>query len=189
LYYKHIIVIGASAGGVNALKSVIDALPADFPAPIFITMHIQATLTSYLPEIITREGKLPALHPRDGEIIQASHIYIAPPDRHMTIENDHIRLTDDPKIHFCRPAIDPLFYSAALCGHATIGIILSGMLHDGVAGLLAIKDNHGTTIIQDLDEAEFQNMPKYASEHVPIDFCLPTKDIASLLIELVHEKK
>ena len=185
--YKHIVVIGTSAGGVNALKNLISPLPADFPAPILIVMHVQASPMSYLSEIMNRYSQLPALHPVDGQTIQSSHIYIAPPNVHMIISNHKINLLRTPKINYSRPAIDPLFNSAAQYGHATIGVLLSGMLSDGVNGLLAIKNAGGTTIIQDLDEAEFNDMPKNALNRVPIDYCLRANDIAATLIQLVEK--
>jgi two-component system chemotaxis response regulator CheB len=185
--YKHRVVIGTSAGGVHALKNLITPLPADFTAPIFIVMHLQASPMSYLPDIMNRYSQLPALHPTDGETIQSSHIYIAPPNLHMIISNNKIMLLRTKKINYCRPAIDPLFHSAAPFGPATIGVLLSGMLHDGVAGLLAIKNAGGTTIVQDLDEAEFKDMPENALKQVPIDYCLPTQDIAKTLITLIKK--
>ncbi len=185
LHYNHIIVIGASAGGVNALKNLISPLPADFPAPIFVVMHVQAKTPSHLPDLINRYSKLPALHPINKQTIQAGHIYVAPPNVHMIISGDKIYLKKGPKINYSRPSIDALFYSAALYGSSTIGIVLTGMLNDGTAGLLTIKKHKGTTIIQDLEEAEFQSMPKNALKNAPIDYCLPTRDIASLLIKKV----
>ena len=176
--------IGTSAGGVNALKHVICHLPADFSAPILVVMHIQAAFVSYLPELLNRHSQLTVLHPVDGQTMQSGHIYIAPPNLHMIISNHKIYLRFGPKVNFCRPAIDPLFFSAAQYGISTIGILLTGMLDDGVSGLLAIKKNAGVTIIQDLDEAEFQDMPKHALACVPIDYCLATDKIASLLVSL-----
>ena len=132
---------------------------------------------------MNRYSKLPVLHPVDGQTMQTSHIYIAPPNLHMIISDDKIYLRKGPKLHYCRPAIDALFCSAATYGSAVIGILLTGMLSDGTAGLLAIKNHGGTTIVQNPDEAEFQAMPKSALQSNAIDYCLPIKDISSLLIK------
>lgn len=189
MHHNHIVVIGTSAGGVRALKSLISAIPADFNAPILIIMHVtaqpQSESPSHLPDLINRYSQLPALYPIDGQVIESGHIYIAPPNLHMIIADNKIYLRYGPKINHCRPAIDLLFSSAALSGSATIGVLLSGMLNDGVTGLLAIKKNNGTTITQSLEEAEFQDMPKNALKSAIIDYCLPTKDIAALLIKIV----
>jgi two-component system chemotaxis response regulator CheB len=185
LSYKHIVVIGTSAGGVNALMQLASRLPLNFSAPIFVVLHIHAAFVSYLPELLNRQSQLIALHPVDGQTIQSGHIYIAPPNLHMILSDHKIYLRFGPKVNYCRPAIDPLFFSAAQYGASTIGVLLTGMLSDGVAGLLAIKKNKGTTVIQDLDEAEFQDMPKHALACVPIDYCLTIENIASILATLV----
>ncbi|MDP3561539.1 MAG: chemotaxis protein CheB [Legionellaceae bacterium] len=187
MHHKHIVVIGTSAGGVRALKSLISAIPANFNAPIFIIMHVKAEpqSPSHLPELIRRYSQLPAFYPFDGQAIAAGHIYIAPPNLHMIISDNRIFLRNGPKINHCRPAIDLLFASAAKFGSATTGILLSGMLNDGVSGLLAIKKNNGTTITQSVNEAEFKDMPKNALKSAIIDYSLPTKDIAALLIKIV----
>lgn len=184
LSYRHIIVIGTSAGGVSALKSLISQLPVDFSAPICVVMHLQAEFASYLPELMRRYSRLAVLHPLDGQVIEAGHIYIAPPDYHMLLSENKIYLRYGPKLNYCRPAIDSLFYSAAAYGRSTIGILLTGMLNDGVSGLLAIKNNQGTTVVQDIDEAEYQDMPKNALASIPIDYCLTTTEIAALLIRV-----
>lgn len=180
------VVIGTSAGGVSALRNVLTGLPADFLAPIFIVMHVQPHSISHLPDLINHYCKLPALHPVNGQVIKAGHIYVAPPNVHMLIAKNKIQLTDSPKINYCRPAINPLFESAAThYGSRSIGVLLSGMLNDGTDGLLAIKGHHGITIIQNLDEAEFPEMPQNALNKVVIDYCLTTTEITSLLIDLV----
>ena len=185
--YKHIVVVGTSAGGVNVLKQIIGRLPGNFPAPIVLVMHSQSNHESYLPQLLNRHSHLIALHPVDGQTIQPAHIYIAPPNLHMILSGQKVYLRFGPKINFCRPAIDPLFFSAAQYGSSTIGVLLTGMLDDGVSGLLAIKKNKGTTIIQDIDEAEFKDMPTHARASVPIDYCLTTDKIASLLVTLVSK--
>lgn len=181
------VVIGTSAGGVSALRSLLTGLPAHFSAPIFIVMHVQPHAISHLPDLINHYCKLPALHPVDGQIIKAGHIYVAPPNVHMLIAKNKIQLTDSPKINYCRPAINPLFESAAThYGSHSIGVLLSGMLNDGTDGLLAIKGHNGITIIQSPDEAEYPEMPQNALNKVAIDYCFTTTEIASLLIDLVN---
>jgi two-component system, chemotaxis family, protein-glutamate methylesterase/glutaminase len=109
-----IIVIGASAGGVSALIKLVQTLQPDLPAAIFVVLHVPADSTSHLPEILNNAGLLPALHPTDGMHIEMSHIYVAPPDHHMLLEGKHIRIIRGPREKRHRPAIDPLFRSAAL---------------------------------------------------------------------------
>ena len=185
--YKHLIVIGASAGGVPALQRLITPLPVDFPAPIFIVMHIKESSPSFLPQVMNHYSRLAVMHPMDGDIIQARHIYVAPPDFHMTIAGSKVRLQHGPKINHCIPAIDPLFCSAAVCGRSVVGILLSGLLSDGTEGFVAIKQYNGITIVQDPNEAQFKDMPENAIKRSVVDFCLPTRKIASLLMEIVKK--
>ncbi len=186
--FHHVIAIGTSAGGVKALQSLIEPLPADFPAPIFLVMHLQPHVSSNLPTVINRYSKLFALYPNDGQIVKSGHVYIAPPNHHMIVSDNKIHLRHGPKIHFSRPSIDPLFYSIATeFGASAIGIILTGMLDDGTAGLFSIKQNKGLTIIQDLNEAEFPEMPRNALKNVEIDHCLSINKIASLILEIVDK--
>ncbi|MDX1838366.1 chemotaxis protein CheB [Legionella taurinensis] len=184
-----IVVIGTSAGGLNALKNLLSELPAEFPAPILIVKHISSTVENMLPSLLGRICKLPVIEARNNQPIQPGHIYIAPPKFHMVIDDGHIATQEGPKVNHSRPAIDPLFYSAALhYKEKTIGILLSGMLDDGSAGLLAIKKCGGITLVQDLKEAEYPDMPKNALKNVPIDYCLNVREMAALLIELVTKK-
>jgi two-component system, chemotaxis family, protein-glutamate methylesterase/glutaminase len=185
LPYAHLIVIGASAGGIPALQDLITPLPVDFLAPIFIVMHIQERSPSGLPQVMRHYSKLPVTHPMHGDRIQAGHIYVAPPDVHMTVFGDQVHLHHGPKINHCIPAIDPLFCSAAVCGRSVIGILLSGLLNDGTEGLAAIKQHHGITMVQDLTEAQFKDMPENAMKRSVVDFCLPARTLASLLVEIV----
>src|SRR5689334_4079252 len=148
------IAIGASAGGVEALIAVVRALPRDIPAALFVVLHIPAQSPSFLPEILQRAGSLPTLHPEDGTKIAYGNIYIAPPDHHILVEREHIRVVRGPKENRHRPALDPLFRSLALAyGSRSVGVVLTGALDDGTAGLLAIKQRGGIAIVQDPDEA------------------------------------
>jgi two-component system, chemotaxis family, protein-glutamate methylesterase/glutaminase len=186
---KHdIIVIGASAGGVEALSELVGMLPSDLPAAIFIVLHIPAQSPSLLPEILSRKGPLPAAHPHDGEQIKPGHIYIAPPDRHMLIEEGYISLSRGPKENRHRPAIDVLFRSAAVAyGPRVIGVILTGSLDDGTAGLLAIKRRGGMAVVQDPKDALYPSMPMSALAHVQVDHCMPLAQIGRILPSLATE--
>lgn len=139
-----------------------------------------------MPIILSRSSALPAIHPQDDTHIRHGHIYIAPPDHHMILEQNHIRIVHGPKENCHRPAVDPLFRSAAsIYGPRVIGVILTGSLDDGTAGLLAVKQRGGIAVVQDPAEALYPSMPKSALEHVKIDYSLPLSDIARKLVHLV----
>ena len=180
-----IVVIGASVGGVKAICSLAAALPAGFPAAVFVVLHIGAH-KSELPWLLNQQGPLRACHPADGDLIHAGHIYVAPPDHHLLVEPGHVRLTRGPRENWARPAVDPLFRSAARgYGPSAIGVILTGGLNDGTAGLYEIKQRGGTTVVQDPGDAESPSMPQSALEHVTVDHCLPLAEIPVLLAALV----
>jgi two-component system, chemotaxis family, protein-glutamate methylesterase/glutaminase len=184
---RDIIVIGTSAGGVKALSTIVEQLPDDLNAAIFIVLHISPHQRSNLPEILTRAGNLTAAHAKDGEPIDRGRIYIAPPDRHLLLEDGRVRITKGPKENRFRPAIDPLFRSAAYAyGPGVIGVVLTGALDDGTAGLWAIKDRGGIAVVQDPDDAEQRSMPWTAITNVEVDYCLPITDIAKLLVALTQ---
>jgi two-component system, chemotaxis family, protein-glutamate methylesterase/glutaminase len=183
---KSIIVIGTSAGGVDALKKLAASLPAGFPAPIFIVMHVGEV--SYMPEILARAGPLPVVRPESGALIEPGSIYVAPPGRHMLVHDDHVLLRRGPRENLSRPAIDPLFRSAACSfGARTIGVILTGSLSDGVSGLHAVKRCGGVAIVQDPDDALVPDMPSNALDHVDVDHCVPLAEMAALLLKLVAQ--
>lgn len=185
---RDIIVIGASAGGLEAMRKLIRQLPGDLPAAIFIAWHISPESPSLLPEILSNAGELPAAHPQDFEEIQHRRIYVAPPDHHLLVEPGQVRITRGPKENRFRPAVDPLFRSAAQAyGPRVIGVILSGNLDDGTAGLQAVKELGGLAIVQSPDEAAFPSMPRSATRKVRVDYCLPVAEIGSLLSRLVTE--
>ncbi len=180
-----IVVIGASAGGVAAIRTLSAALPPQFGAAVFVVLHIGAH-RSELPWLLNQTGPLPACHPGDGDPIQAGHIYVAPPDHHMLVEPGCVRLTRGPRENWARPAVDPLFRSAAHAyGPGVTGIILTGGLNDGTAGLFEVKRHGGTTVVQDPDEAADPSMPRSALKHVAVDHCLPLAGIAALLSSLI----
>jgi two-component system chemotaxis response regulator CheB len=183
-----IIVIGASAGGVEALERLARALPADLDAALFIVLHMPPLSKSVLPLILSRAGPLCAVHPQDREPIQSGRIYIAPPDHHLLVRRGHIRLTHGPSENSNRPAVDPLFRSAAQAyGPRVIGVILSGVLDDGTAGLLTVKRRGGLAVVQDPDEALFAGMPQSAIGNVRVDYVAPLAEIPSLLARLSQQ--
>jgi two-component system, chemotaxis family, protein-glutamate methylesterase/glutaminase len=183
-----IIVIGASAGGVEALRQLVNELPADLPASLFVVLHIPPQSPSVLPYILERAGKLTALHPQDGAKIEHGHIYIAPPDRHLLVDRDLIRVTRGPKENRYRPAVDPLFRSAARSyGPRVVGVILTGALDDGTAGLRDVKQRGGVAVVQDPLEALYSGMPSSALANVRVDYCLPLAEVAPTLVRLAHE--
>jgi two-component system, chemotaxis family, protein-glutamate methylesterase/glutaminase len=184
---QRIVVVGASAGGVEALMELTRSLPADFPAPIFVTIHVPPDSSSILPVILKRRGRLDATHAQDGMQFKPGVVYVAPPDHHMLIQRDGtLRVVRGPRENRHRPAIDPLFRGAAVAaGPAAIGVILSGTLDDGTAGLIAIKECGGTAVVQDPSEAVYSSMPQSAIENVDVDFVLPLRDIPKKLADLV----
>ena len=183
-----IIVIGASAGGVEALKVLVAGFPHDLQATIFVVLHLSATGPSILAEILTGAGLLPAPQVVKGEIIAPGHIYVAPPDHHLLVEQGHVRVTRGPKENRFRPAVDVLFRSAAYAyGPRVIGVILTGALDDGTAGLWAVKDRGGLAVVQDPQEALHSSMPQSALRHVSVDACLPLAEIVPMLVQLVGE--
>jgi two-component system, chemotaxis family, protein-glutamate methylesterase/glutaminase len=184
---RDIIVMGASAGGLSAFNRIIKHLPEQLNAAVFIVWHVSPYSTSILPEILNRAGRLKAKHPADGESIEMGKIYIAPPDHHLLLESGRIRLTKGPKENRFRPAIDPLFRSAAYAyGPRVVGVVLSGALDDGTAGLWAIKDRGGIAVVQDPAEAEQSSMPASALANVQVDHCVPVSEIPPLLVGLTQ---
>ena len=185
---RDIVVIGASAGGIQALTTLVASLPRDFPASLLVVVHIPPYAISRLPEILSRSGPLPAAHARHGEVIEPGRIYIAPPDRHLLVRTGWIELSRGPRENHARPAIDPLFRTAArVYGARVIGIVLSGALYDGSMGLLAIKTRGGMAIVQDPKEAIVDSMPRRAIERVEAEHILPVAGIAAALTELVRQ--
>ena len=181
-----IVVLGASAGGVEALSTVVGALPAEFPAAVFVVLHLAPAGLSLLPEILGRAGALPVRHAADGAAIEPGHVYVAPPDHHLVVEAGVMRVTEGPIEHRARPALDPLFRSAAdAYGPCVVGVVLSGMLDDGAAGLQAVKRCGGATIVQDPDDAMFRGMPANAVRLADPDHVVPATGIAPLLLTLV----
>lgn len=183
------IVIGASAGGFEVVVDIASQLPEDLPAPVFVVMHVPASHPSYLPAILSKAGPLPAMHPADGTKVEAGHIYVAPPDHHLLIDDGHVAVKKGPKENGFRPSIDALFRSAAYShGPNAIGVVLSGALHDGASGLWSIKRLGGVAIVQDPYEAKYPSMPRSALEYVEADYMALSKEISGLLARLVQEQ-
>lgn len=179
-----IIVIGASAGGLEPLRQLLREVPKDLPASIFIVMHVGSP--SLLPAILARVSALPVKPAKSGELIERGRVYVAEPGRHLLLHDDHILLRRGPRENMARPAIDPLFRSAACSfGARVIGIVLSGALDDGTAGLAAIKRCGGLAVVQDPKDAAVPSMPEAALAHVAIDHCVKIDAIAELLAGLV----
>lgn len=187
---KHdIIVIGASAGGVEVLQELVCELPADFPGALFVVMHIPPRGRSLLPAILSRVGKLPAVHPLDGAPIEPGTIYVAPPDYHLVIARDHIHLSMGPKEQHHRPCINVTFRSAAVAyGERVVGVVLSGEMDDGTAGLWEIKRRGGVAVVQNPEEAVFPSMPLGALREVDADYTVGVAEMAPLLARFASGK-
>jgi len=185
---RDIIVIGASAGGVQALSTLVADLPHDLPAAVFIVLHISPNGPSLLPDILARESKLEIAHAVDGEPLKRGRVYVAPPDQHLIIEDGSVRLVHGPKENLHRPSIDALFRSAARwAGPRVIGVVLTGARDDGKVGMRAVQQRGGTTIVQDPLEAPFPSMPMSVMQDIKVDYSLPLREIAPLLNKLSRE--
>lgn len=184
----HVIIIGTSAGGIQALRTLIQQLPPDFPASIHIVQHLSNEAASNLSLVLAKVSQLPITFAQDKQAIQLGHIYLAPPDFHLMLEEGRMRVIRGPRENRMRPAIDPLFRSAAVAyrSYAT-GVILTGMLDDGTAGLQAIKACGGMAIVQDPNDAAYSSMPQSAIANVEVDRIVALKDIVSVLKDRVRE--
>ncbi|MFN2572080.1 MAG: chemotaxis protein CheB [Gemmatimonadales bacterium] len=183
-----IITIGASAGGIETLGRLLGMLPADFPASIMIVQHLHPRFESHLDEILARKSALPVTFARDGESIERGHVYLAPPDNHLLVEPNRLRVVHGPKENRSRPAVDPLFRSAAWAyGPRVVGVVLSGTLDDGASGLWAVRSCGGVTVVQDPAEAIRAEMPTSALMTLNVDHCAPLETIAVLLNTLARQ--
>ncbi|RXG91265.1 MULTISPECIES: chemotaxis protein CheB [Bradyrhizobium] len=186
---RDIIVIGGSAGATQPLKQILGRLPADLPAAIFVVLHIPAQGIGILSTVASNAGPLPVRQAKNGMKIEPGQIYLAAPDHHLLLSGDHIFLGRGPRENLVRPAIDALFRSAALYhGPRVIGVLLSGLLSDGAAGLNAIKRCGGMTVVQDPMDAISDEMPRRAMEATTIDLCVPGATMGDVLSELVKEQ-
>ncbi len=181
-----LIVVGASAGGVEALRQLATALPAKLEAALFLVIHTPAKAPALMADILNYHGSWRASYPQDGEVFEHGRIYLAPPDHHLLLGESQMRVVRGPRENRFRPAIDPLFRSAALHhGPRVIGVILSGYLDDGASGLLAVRQCGGITVVQDPKDALVPEMPTNALRRVPVDHCVPLAELVPLLERLV----
>jgi two-component system chemotaxis response regulator CheB len=177
-----VVAVGASAGGIEALRHLVAGLPGDFPAAVLVVLHLPPKGTSVLPQILARAGALEASAAVDGEIAVGGHIYVAPPDCHLLVDGGSLHLDHGPKVNGHRPAIDPLFASVAdAFGSAAAGVVLSGVLDDGTAGLMAIKRAGGATLAQDPGDALYDMMPRTAIEVVSPDHVGTAEQLGQVL--------
>lgn len=186
--HRNIIVVGASLGGVTALPQLMAGLSPDLHAAVLVVIHRAANSPGFLEQQLDRVSPLRAAAAVDGEEVEPGRIYVAAPDRHLLIEGSRVRLSRGPRESHARPAIDALFRSAAYYhGPRVIGVVLTGLLDDGTAGLWAIKDRGGVAIVQSPDEAPHPSMPLSALQHVDIDHTLPIAEMPEVLLSLTRE--
>jgi two-component system, chemotaxis family, protein-glutamate methylesterase/glutaminase len=183
---RDIIVIGASAGGVEALQNLMGGLRPDLPAAVFVVLHLWPGSPSYLASILSRAGQLPAVMAEEGMPIERGKVYCAPSDYHLLLENEHMRVVRGPRENRFRPAVNPLFRSAAVSHrNRTVGVVLTGLLDDGAAGLWAIKQCGGVTVVQ--SDAAFDQMPRAALDNVEVDYHVPLAAMPELFARLTRE--
>jgi two-component system chemotaxis response regulator CheB len=184
---RDVVVVGGSAGAVEVLREVLPQVPADFEAAFAITLHRPASVVSSLASLLCRTSRLPVVEPEQGQSFRPGRVYLAPPDRHMTVFDGTIQLNRQPPQHFSRPAIDPLFRSAAISYRGrTIGVLLTGNLGDGASGLVEIKQQGGVALVQDPAQARFPAMPRNALVQDHVDLVFRTEALADLLGKLVR---
>lgn len=187
---RDIVVVGASAGGVQALTALVRGLPLDLGAALLVVLHLPAKCKSALPQILSSAGLLPARHGRNGEAIHRNRIYVARPDHHLLVHDGHLRVVRGPRENGHRPGIDPLFRTAAESfGPRVIGVVLSGALYDGTAGLVSIKSQGGLAVVQDPSDAMVDAMPRSALENVDTDYVVPAGRMGKLLQQLVSRSE
>lgn len=180
--HRDVVAVGASAGGVEALRALVGSLPMGYPAAVLVVLHVPRDAPSALPAILSRSGPLPAATAVDGDVLRPGRIYVAPGDHHMVVIDNRVRLTRGPAENGHRPAVDPLFRSVARAfGPRAIGVVLSGARDDGAAGLASIAARGGTTVVQEPDDALYPWMPRAALQHVTPDHLAPADKLGGLL--------
>src|SRR5207253_9545151 len=185
---KRCVVIGASAGGVEAMRRLVPTIPADFPAPILLVVHVSPDAPTLLPQVLARHAEIEVKLAENGELARAGVLYVAPSDLHLLIEpGGWLRVVRGPRENRHRPAVDPLFRSAATAfGAGAIAVVLSGSLDDGTAGLMAIKQRGGTALVQEPSDALFPSMPSSALAHVDVDRRVTIASLGETLTDLVN---
>ena len=183
-----IVAVGSSAGGLHALSCVLGALPADLPASLLVVQHLDPRYPSHMAEILAKRSEMRVAEAADGGTIERGNVYVAPPDRHLLVEKNHVRLSRSELVHFSRPSVDLLFESvAAAYGRRVIGVVLTGAGTDGSLGIRAVKEKGGFTIAQDPEDAESTGMPKAAIDTGMIDSVLPLERIGPEITSIVTE--
>src|SRR3954454_5037388 len=187
LLTDRLVVIGASAGGLDVLQQLVRGFPPDLPAAVLVVVHLQPGPDSALPKVLARSGPMPALHPRNGDPLRAGQIVVAPPDHHLLVHDSRVRLSRGPRENRQRPAIDTLFRSAALAyGPGVVGVVLSGALDDGAVGAAVVAAQDGTVLVQDPAEARVSGMPRAALAAVRRARALPSAALAAAVTDLVR---
>jgi two-component system, chemotaxis family, protein-glutamate methylesterase/glutaminase len=183
---REVLAVGASAGGVEALRSLVAGLPAELPAAVLVAMHVLPTGTSMLAAILARAGTMPCTAARHGERLERGHVYVAPPDHHLLAFDGRAQLSHGPRENGHRPALDPLFRSVSRAyGQRAIGVVLSGTLDDGAAGLRMLRTRGGATIAQDPQDALYSGMPQSAIDAGAVEHVVRISEMAELLCELI----
>ena len=186
-----LIVVGASSGGIDALKVIVGGLPAALPAAVLVVIHMSPDSPRVIADILNRAGPLPCQYAQDQEVIRQGHLYLAPPNHHLLVEPGRLRVRRGPRENRARPAIDPLFRTAAVAyGARTVGVILTGDLNDGTAGLIAVKRAGGIAVVQDPTDALYPSMPQSAMQAVKVDkvdYVVPLAEMASLWCQVADQ--
>jgi two-component system, chemotaxis family, protein-glutamate methylesterase/glutaminase len=186
----NVIVVGASAGGISAVRTLLNKLPENVPAAIFVVVHTSPDGPGKLASVLDRATRLTVVTAEDGMVARHGHVYVAPPDYHLIVDGRYVRLTRGPREHRFRPAVDPLFRTAAEhYGARAIGVVLSGHMADGTHGLTLIKEAGGLAIVQDPDEALAPSMPLNAMRRGGVDYVLPVEEMARVIMGLIMNER
>ncbi len=186
-----VVAVAASAGGITALKTLVDALPADFPAAVVIVQHLDPSMPSHLAHILERRGPLPVVEAQEGDVLEAAHVYVAPPGRHLLVAAGGIlHLTDTPMRHFVRPSADELFESlAGGLDRQVVAVVLTGTGSDGAAGSHAVHVGGGSVVVQDPATSQFPGMPRAAIRAGAVTTVVPLDEIAGTLVGLLAREQ